>query len=182
MAWPFAQRPPSETGWFGLPSTLIALPSRVRTHIPHWAEQPPQTVVYQVDTPGVISSGATTYGSRRSTFSVEHPVSVAPAPDTPSTLKKSRRLIPSFILLFSDISSGTPCSQWKPVLFQYHPAGGGTPHTSPYCHRPKQGHDCRGPAAPVLHRDTVGTQGQHSSDACEGSAHGRQPCRYEPKE
>ena len=52
---------------------------------------------YQVETPGVISSGGTTYGISRSTLSVEQPTTPAPAPLTPRTLRNSRLFSPSLI-------------------------------------------------------------------------------------
>ena len=66
----------------------------MRTQIPHPAGHSPHTEAYQVATPGVISSGGTTYGISFSTFSVEQPNMVAPAPEAPTTRRKSRRLMP----------------------------------------------------------------------------------------
>ena len=57
---PRAQSAPPDMGWFGLPSSLMARPSRVLTQTPQPEEHSPQTVEYQVATPGVISSGAVT--------------------------------------------------------------------------------------------------------------------------
>ena len=58
--WPRAQRAPADTACPGFPSTFTARPSRVLTHMPHSAAHSRHTVVNQVETPGVMSSGGTT--------------------------------------------------------------------------------------------------------------------------
>src|SRR5712692_6134036 len=78
----------------------MARPSRTFTCRPHPAPHSRQVVEYQVASPGVWSSGGTTYGTSFSVGSgpIPHPDSAAaPPPATPSTLRNRRRSIPSLI-------------------------------------------------------------------------------------
>ena len=59
-ACPRVQRAPWLPGCAGLPSILIARPSRVRTRVPQPFGHSPQTLAYHVATPGTTSSGGTT--------------------------------------------------------------------------------------------------------------------------
>src|SRR5687768_9922845 len=76
-------------GESGLPSTLTARPSRVRTLMPHPAGHSRQVVRYQVATPGTMSSCGITYGISFSALLLQPP-KVAPAPVTPMTFRNSR--------------------------------------------------------------------------------------------
>src|SRR5688500_17076623 len=99
-------------GCTGLPSTFVARPSCVSTWMPQPAGHSRQVLVYQVGTPGTISSGATVYGMSFSTSRVEHPTVAVAAPDAPSTFRKVRLFIPSDVT--SDMLSPRHPSRWLP--------------------------------------------------------------------
>src|SRR5205823_3099968 len=79
------------TGWFGLPSILIARPSRDLTRMPQPAEHSMQVLAYQVGTPGIWSFGATRYGMSLSAGGFAPP-EAAPAPPMPTSMRNSRRV------------------------------------------------------------------------------------------
>ena len=106
-AWPRTQSAPWLPGWAGLPSILIALPSRVRTRVPHPFGHSPQTLAYQVATPGTTSSGGTTNGMMVSVGTGEQAPTAAAGAAPPSTLRKVRRPTVSVNALSSEDVSRT---------------------------------------------------------------------------
>ena len=137
-AWPRTQSAPWLPGWAGLPSILIALPSRVRTRVPHPLGHSPQTLAYQVATPGIASSGGTTSGMMVSVGTGEHAATAAAGPAPPSTLRNLRRPTVSVRALRSAMSH-SPCepsrepgsSSGTPGSPGTRPGSCGSPHTSP---------------------------------------------------
>ena len=66
-------------------------PSRVLTRVPQPLGHSPQTLAYQVATPGTTSSGGTTYGMIRSGGAGAQAVTAAADPAPPSTRRNVRR-------------------------------------------------------------------------------------------
>src|SRR5688500_19730730 len=95
-------------GCSGLPSTLVARPSCVSTWMPQPAGHSRQVLVYQVGTPGTISSGGTVYGISFSTSLVEHPTVAVAAPAAPTTLRKVGLFLPPAISSPRHPSLGPP--------------------------------------------------------------------------
>ncbi len=83
--------PPRLTGCSGLPSTLMARPSRAPTSVPHPLGHSPHTLAYQVTIPGMTSSGGTTRGMIFSGGIGEQAEIAAAGPALPRTLRNVRR-------------------------------------------------------------------------------------------
>src|SRR5436190_893707 len=85
------QRLPRLTACSGLPSSLTARPSRVRTVMPQPAGHSRQVVAYHVATPGTSSSGGMTYGMIRSGGTDEQALAATAGAAAPSIFRNVRR-------------------------------------------------------------------------------------------